>query len=59
MEAQNASITEWQVESLSAYEIVTVFIDGYKFEEAFSLLINGQDSSGVFNVSRRYKELNV
>ena len=61
MEEEYSSTTESQVASKPAHEIVTVSIDDYKLEEGrvkkhVVYVINGQDSSGVFNTSRRYKE---
>lgn len=61
MEEEYSSTTESQGESKPPHEIVTVSIDDYRLEEGrmkkhVVYLINGQDSSGVFNMARRYKE---
>lgn len=45
-------------------EIVTISIDDYRIEESLMkkhvvYIISGQDSMGLFNTSRRYKEFQI
>ena len=63
MEEEDFYSTESKIteNSSAKNEIVAISVDNYKFEEGLVnkhviYLIRGQDSSGLFEASRRYKE---